>query len=295
MRLEPLPFRTRLGHGEVVTSWAPRHAMNNGTTVKDIDAILRRQSVVTSRSPRAPERAKAWRALGALHERAFTEPQVVNRHWVIDRALCERCMPAHEHGWGRLPWVGWVCLKHKRWIKGDQQVDLARFGEALVAGRHWRGTLAPRGVLVDSPLVRLAEEAATVGISKAVLDHRAERVSRPSPGLLVYPETVSLARLLARPSFLDAVLGDATGRWKRALVEREVKAILPDAPDAEAWRAVARVWDFALSLQDCVRDAQWLGVAPEDRWNVLRFGSGFAQVQCPPHVSGNEVVQVPPT
>ncbi len=77
MRLEPLPFRTRLGHGEIVTSWAPRHAMNNGTSVKDVDAILRRQGVVTSRSPRDPERAKAWRALGGLHPRAFTEPQVV--------------------------------------------------------------------------------------------------------------------------------------------------------------------------------------------------------------------------
>lgn len=87
MRLEPLPFRTRLGHGEIVTSWAPRHAMNNGTSVKDIDAILRRQGVVTSRSPRDPERAKAWRALGGLHERAFTEPQVVAGNWVINRLL----------------------------------------------------------------------------------------------------------------------------------------------------------------------------------------------------------------
>lgn len=277
MRLEPLPFRTRLGHGEVVDSWAPRHAMNNGTSVKDIDAILRRQRVVTSRSPRDPERAKAWRALGNLHERAFTEPRVVNGNWVIERSLCGRCMPHLEDGMGRLPWVGWVCLKHKRWIRGHEQTDLARFGEALVAERHWRGRLAPRGVVVDSPLLLLAEESATVGISKAAFEERAERVRHPSPGLLVYPETVSLARLLSRRSFLDAVLGDAPSPWKRALVEREVRSILPDALDAENWRALARVWDFVLSLQDVVRDARWLGQVPEDRWNVLRYWSGFAE------------------
>lgn len=277
MRLEPLPFRTRLGHGEVVDSWAPRHAMNNGTAVKDIDAILRRQRVVTSRSPRDPERAKAWRALGNLHERAFTEPRVVNGNWVIERSLCGRCMSHLEDGMGRLPWVGWVCLKHKRWIRGHEQTDLARFGEALVAERHWRGRLAPRGVVVDSPLLLLAEESATVGISKAAFEERAERVRHPSPGLLVYPETVSLARLLSRRSFLDAVLGDAPSPWKRALVEWEVRSILPDALDAENWRALARVWDFVLSLQDVVRDARWLGQVPEDRWNVLRYWSGFAE------------------
>lgn len=283
MRLEPLPFRTRLGHGEVVDSWAPRHAMNNGTTVKDIDAILRRQRVVTSRSPRDPERAKAWRALGNLHERAFTEPRVVNGNWVIERSLCGRCMPHLEDGMGRLPWVGWVCLKHKRWIRGHEQTDLARFGEALVAERHWRGRLAPRGVVVDSPLLLLAEESATVGISKAVLEERADRAPIPSPGLLVYPETVSLARLLSRRSFLDAILSDAPSPWKRALVEREVKSILPDVPDAENWRALARVWDFVLSLQDVVRDARWLGRAPEDRWNVLRY-SRLAQAQSVPRL-----------
>lgn len=278
MRLEPLPFRTRLGHGEVVTSWAPRHAMNNGTTVKDIDAILRRQGAVASRSPRDPGRAKAWRALGGLHERAFTEPQVVSGNWVIDRALCSRCMPHLEDGMGRVWDRGWVCLKHKRWV-GKPQADLANFGEALVAERHWRGTLTPRGVVVDSPLLLLAQEGATVGISKAVLEERASRIGRPSPGLLVYPETVKIARLLSRPSFLDAVLGEVPARWKRAMIEREVRSILPDAEDAENWRALARVWDFVHSLQDCVRDAQWLGQAPEDRWNVLRYWSGFAQFQ----------------
>lgn len=272
MRVYPLPIPTRLVGGEAVNSYSGRHARNNGLDRQDVEAALRQAGKFPkSRSKNHPDRIAVWRALGNLHPRAFTEPQVVAGNWVIDRPLCERCMPAHEHGWGRLPWVGWVCLKHKRWIKGGQQVGLARFGEALVAERHWRGSLARRGVLVDSPLVRLAEEAATVGISKAVLAERAERVDRHSPGLLVYPETVSLARLISRPSFLDSMLGDATSRWKWGMVEREVRSILPDAEDAEAWRALARVWDFVLDLQAMVRDAQWLGVAAEDRWNALQY------------------------
>lgn len=280
---DPLPVPTRLVGGEGVSTYASRHATRNFSNVKDIERAVREQGYPLSNARSAPERLALWRQLGNLRERAFTEPQVVNGNWVIDRALCSRCMPHLEDGMGRLPWVGWVCLKHKRWIKGDVQVDVSRFGESLVAERHWRSTLTRRGVVVDSPLLLLAEESATVGISKAAFEERAERVRHPSPGLLVYPETVSLARLLSRRSFLDAVLGDAPSPWKRALVEREVRSILPDALDAENWRALARVWDFVLSLQDVVRDARWLGQVPEDRWNVLRY-SRLAQAQSVPRL-----------
>lgn len=280
MRIEPLPIPTRLLGGEVVNSYAGRHARNNGLRADEIEQALREtDQFPRSKGKRHPERLAAWRALGGLHERAFTEPQAVHGNWVIERPLCSRCVPRPEEGTGRLPWVGWACLKHKRWIKGDQQTDLARFGEALVAERHWRGTLTPRRVVVDSPLLLLAEESATVGMAKAVMKERAERVKDPSPGLLVYPETVKIARLLSRRSFLDAVLGEAPSRWKRALVEREVRSILPDAEDAENWRALARIWDMVLDLQDCLRDARWLGHTPEDRWNVLRYWSGFAEFE----------------
>ena len=273
---DPLPVPTRLVGGEGVSTYASRHATRNFSNVKDIERAVREQGYPLSNARSAPERLALWRQLGNLRERAFTEPQVVSGNWVIDRALCSRCMPHLEDGMGRVWDRGWVCLKHKRWV-GKPQADLANFGEALVAERHWRGTLTPRGVVVDSPLLLLAQEGATVGISKAVLEERASRIGCPSPGLLVYPETVSLARLLSRRSFLDAVLGDAPSPWKRALVEREVRSILPDALDAENWRALARVWDFVLSLQDVVRDARWLGQVPEDRWNVLRYWSGFAE------------------
>lgn len=292
--IPPLPVRTRLVGGEGLPTYRARHAANNLTTAADVERYVEEQTGQRlSKSPRNPKVLQAWRELGALHERAFTEPQTVAGNWVIDRALCSRCMPYLEDGTGRLPWVGWVCLKHKRWIKRTEQTDLARFGEALVAERHWRGRLAPRGVVVDSPLVLLAEEAAIVGISKSVLEERAERVSHPSPGLLVYPETVKITRLLSRPSFLDAVLGEAPSPWKRALVEREVTAILPDAPDAENWRALARVWSLVGDLQDAARNAQWLGQEPNDRWNVLQYVSGFAQSHSPRGV--DETVHVAPS
>lgn len=254
--------------------------------ILDEEAVRR----TTSKARTAPERLALWRQLGDLHERAFTVPQTVAGNWVIDRPICSRCIPHLEDGIGRLPGIGWVCLKHKRWIGTDGQSDVGNFGEALVAERHWRGTLARRGVVVDSPRVRLAEEAATVGISKALFEERAERVGHHSPGLLVYPETVKIARLLSRPTLLDAVLGDASGRWKRTMVEREVRAILPDPDDAENWRALARVWDLVLGLQDAVRDARWLGQAPEDRWNVLRCWSRLPEFESVQVVQAHQLV-----
>ena len=87
-----------------------------------------------------------------------------------------------------------MCLKHKCWVRREQ-VDLAAFSEALAAERHWRRSLARRGIVIESPIVRLDEDAATVGLSKNVWKARADRVADHSPGLLVYSETVTLARV----------------------------------------------------------------------------------------------------
>lgn len=275
--IEPLPIPTRLIGGEAVDSYATSHAGRNRFRAEDLERTLRAQGQFPKSKARShPGRKAVWRALGGLHERAFTEPQTVGGNWVIDRPLCHRC--GNRNAQGRRPDIGMVCVKHRRWL-GGPQVDLSRFGEALVAERHWRRALVPRGIVVEAPVVLLAAESARVGLRKGVLEQRSELVSVPSPDLLVYPETVRLARLLSRPSFLDAVLGDAPPAWKRATVEREVRAVLPDAQDAENWRAVARVWDLVRGLHDVVRDARVLGVAPEDRWNLIRLWSGFAEFE----------------
>lgn len=279
MKIEPLPIPTRLAGGEVVDSYAGRHARNNGLPADEIERGLREAGKFPgSKSKRHPQRLAAWRALGGLHPRAFTEPQVVAGNWVIERALCSRCLPHLEDGTGRVWDRGWVCLKHKRWL-GKPQVDLANFGEAVVAERHWRSNLTRRGVVVESPILRLAEEAATVGLSKDVRKARAERVADHSPGLLVYPETVALARVLTRRSFLDVACDPvAPGTRRRALVEREVYRILPDVEDAEAWRAVARVWTMVTDLSDLIRDARLVGMIPDDaKYNVLRYSRWLAQ------------------
>lgn len=121
--------------------------------------------------------------------------------------------------------------------------------------------------------MRLAQECALAGIGKAVLEERSQRVSSPSPSLLVYPETVSLARVLTRASFLNLACDPAApGTTRRALVEREAHRILPDLPGAEAWRAVARVWAMVTDLSDLIRDSALVGVPPDDaRFNVLRY------------------------
>lgn len=277
--ISPLPVRTRLVGGEGVATYRKRHAANNLTSVADVERYVEEQTGQRlSASPRHPQVLQTWRELGSLHERAFTEPHVVAGNWVLDRNLCSRCGPPREPAHGRLPWMGWVCLKHRRWL-GDPQVDLAGFGDALAAERHWRHTLAPRGVVLGSPVLRLAEEAALVGISKTLLADRAERPSVPTPGLLVYPEVVALARVLTRPSFLDLACDpDAPGTQRRTLVEREVYRILPDVSDAEAWRAVARVWTMVTDLSDLIRDARLVGMAPDDgKYNVLRYSRRLAQ------------------
>lgn len=250
--------------------------------------MARRQGLLEGKARNSEARKAVWRALGDLNLRAFSQPQVVEGNWVVTRSLCLRCSK-DDLASGMLPEVGLVCLKHRRWIEGPEQ-DLAVFREALAAERKYRTHLAPQGAVVESPVMLLAEESALVGISRATLVERQSRLERDHPAsLLVYPETVRLARLLTRTSFLDAVLGEAAPRWKRAMVEREVRAILPDAVDAENWRALARVWAMVLDLQDAVRDATWLGRTPEDRWNVLRY-SGLAQAQSVTSIGVDQVM-----
>lgn len=273
----PLPVPTRVVEGEGVSTYAQRHSENNFTTVKDVEDAVREQGYPLGRAKHSPIRRALWRDLGALRDAAFEEPHSVAGNWVVDRALCERCTLPHPPARGRLSGAGMVCLKHRRWL-GQEQVDLSALPEVVRAERHWRRHLRPRVVVIECPVHLLAREAASVGASKSLLAERAARVEADSMELLLYPETVKITRLLTRTSFLDSVLSEAPSRWKRAMVEREVSAILPDSPDAESWRALARIWDMVLNLQDVLRDARWLGHEPSDRWNVLRY-SRLAQAQ----------------
>ncbi|GAA1785561.1 hypothetical protein GCM10009811_08370 [Nostocoides veronense] len=272
MPIQPLPHPTRLIGGEGIGSYAPRAAARNGAIVDDIETALREAGLLTRSKARShPLRLQAWRELGALHESAFTAPEIVAGNWVIDRPACIQCS-AGVRSTGKRPDLGWVCVSHKRWLDG-KQVALQAFPEALAAERHLRRVLVPRGVVVESPVMRLAEECAIVGISRATFEERASRVTYPSPPLLIYPETVRMARLLTRRSFLDLVCDPGVpGRQRRFLVEGEVTRILPGERDTEAWRAVNRVWAMVTDLSDLIRDAALVDRLPEDaQYNVLRL------------------------
>lgn len=105
-----LPLPTRLHGGEVVSSYAGRLARRNYSTVDEIETAMRAQGLLAGRGRRSESRRALWRALGDLHPRAFTEPQVVQGNWVVERPLCTACTK-EDSVQGLLPQMGYVCLK----------------------------------------------------------------------------------------------------------------------------------------------------------------------------------------
>lgn len=134
--IAPLPLRTRLIGGEGLPTYRTQLATNNLTTVAYVERYVEEQGRERlSKSPSHPQVFQTWRELGNLHPSAFTEPQTVVGNWVIDRELCLSCTGGHIAR-GRVPGVGWVCVRHRRWL-GNPQLDLRAFPEALAAERHW--------------------------------------------------------------------------------------------------------------------------------------------------------------
>ena len=197
MTIQRLPVPARVFGGEGLISYASRHATRNGTTVEKIERSLSEAGAIPKPSHRqTPERLQAWRRLGALHESAFATPAVIDGADVIDRMLCLRCTQG-SGGTGRLPRIGWVCPGHRRWL-GTPQHDIRALPELVAAERHYRRVLAPRGVLVRSPIMQWARECAITGIAQSDMTERNRRGATSNPNLLTYPETVRIARLVPR-------------------------------------------------------------------------------------------------
>ncbi len=199
----PLPVPTRIYGGEGVSSYARRASERNHSDVQSVEAALRERGLMVSKGRSAPDRLAAWRHLGNLHESAFTTPQSIAENWVSDRPLCLKCARGNDT-YGRSPRVGMVCLRHRRWL-GGQQIDLHRFTPALTAERHFRNRLAARGILYDSPVMMVALDAVLAGIGPSEVQRRrlASMIERTE--VLIYPEQVALARFLAGPSFVAVV------------------------------------------------------------------------------------------
>ncbi|GAB2578683.1 hypothetical protein [Microlunatus antarcticus] len=217
MKLAPLPVPTRCYAGEDLTSWATRHCSRNHTTVHAVERALFNRDLLHSHAHHDPERLTRWRQLGSLHPVAFTTPVQTGGVWVTSRDLCLRCTQGHP-ATGRLPQRGWCCLTHQWWtdypprhIAGHVDDDDRAPVQALVvaAERTFRRELAPRGVLVDSPLMLFALELA--------------HLIRPGSSQVADSSTTELSR-----HYLRAAQYAVQIRWAQALIDPAVRAGLTD-------------------------------------------------------------------
>lgn len=268
----PLPVPTRIYGGEGVSSYARRASERNHTDVQHVEAALRERGLMVSNGRSAPERLAAWRHLGHLHESAFTTPKFIAENRVSDRTLCLKCAQGNV-AHGKIPRVGMICLRHRRWL-GGEQIDLQQFTPGLTAERHFRNRLAARDFFYDSPVMMVARDAVLAGIGTSEVRRRrlASMIERTE--VLIYPEQVALARFLARPSFVAVMAEpDVQSSIRLAEVVRGVEALIPLGEDAEPWRAVTRVWQVACRLCWEIRDARLAGRdVRETPYRLLRRG-----------------------
>lgn len=241
MTIQPLPVPTRIFGGEGLISYASRHAARNGTTVEEIERALSETGAIPKPSHRrSPERLQAWRSLGSLHKSAFATPAVINGADVIDRTLCLRCAQGTS-GTGRLPRIGWVCARHRRWL-GTPQHDIRALPAVITAERHYRRFLAPRGVLVRSPIMEWARECAITGINPSDIAERYRRGAASNISLITYPETVRIARLVTDPGFNTRMLQPGLRpRERHAMSVKASTGVFPQAENDESWRAAHRI------------------------------------------------------
>jgi hypothetical protein len=276
MTLHPLPVPTRVYGGEGVTSYSHRHAARNHSRSSEIEIGVREGGFRLGRSRKgdaSPERLDIWRQLGDLHPSAFTTPARINGDVVSDRRLCLQCTRGNP-AIGRLPRVGLVCLRHKRWFGSSPQVDLDAYIPALTAERHFRNHLAVRGVLFDSFTMELGRACANpVFIGVQEVDRRRQQTGIETVAALVYPEQVRFARMLTSRTFLEYVTDPAReAHDRRVRITHETAKILPVWDDSESWRVTERIWDVARRLTELRRESLLWGAPVRDAYyNLLRF------------------------
>jgi hypothetical protein len=272
MMLHSLPVPTRVYGGEGVVSYSYRHAARNHSQAADIEVGVRERGIRLRKGHSAPERLDVWRQLGNLHPSAFTTPSRIAGDPVKDRRLCLRCT-CGDPAVGRLPHVGLVCLRHKRWLDSPQ-IDLHTYVAALSAERHFRNHLAVHGVLFDSFAMELGRACAhPVFIGSDEIERRMQQTGIDTVAALVYPEQVKFARMLTSRMFIEYVSDPAReARDRNARITREVANILPVWDDSESWRVVERIWNVARRLTELGRES-WLRGAPvrDAHYNLLRF------------------------
>lgn len=207
-------------------SYARRLAEANGATPALIERTVRSNGYPLPAGRESEERRQLWRHLGALSPEAFTEPVTFEGDEVVARPLCLRCCTG-QVARGRLPYTGWVCARHRRWI-GPVQYDVRGLPALIAAEQRFRRVLAPRAVVVDSPVYRLAGQAASQALDRTCLNQRAQQLGFDAPPqeLLVYPETVRLACLITDPRFLDVAFTRSPEQRRLEFVTAQVERVL---------------------------------------------------------------------
>lgn len=273
MTIQSLPVPTRIFGGEGLISYATRHATRNGTSVEEIERALTHSGNLRKTSSRqTPEREQAWRELGALHHSAFSTPAEFHGATVVYRPICLRCTSGIG-GTGRLPRIGWVCIRHRRWI-GTPQHNVHALPELAAAERNYRRLLVPRGALVVSPMMEIARECAIVSTGQSVLAQRARRAGSSDLALLTYPETVGVARLITSPAFNAQMLQPGLGPYGRQEQALRVTAHLFSEDEGnESWRAANRI---SAMFNSIAREIQKLPAeTPGDARAVKAIGLGW--------------------
>ncbi|MET3143957.1 UNVERIFIED_ORG: hypothetical protein ABIB13_003694 [Arthrobacter sp. UYEF2] len=256
MILRPLPVPTRLTHGEGIENYATRHAQRNGTSVEQIENALRETGIMPkSRARRHPGRLQAWKQLGGLHDRAFDSELSIGGHPIIERVLCLRCANGNQRV-GRIPAIGWVCVAHRRWI-GRVQLDIRQLPELVAAERLFRSALVSHGIHVSTPAMLAASECASAGIALSTLEERRMRAGGNQYEMLVYPETVKIARLITRPAFKDWIRNPAhPAEQRRDRVASEIARTIFRSSESQRRRAAQRIESTLRRLSR--RGIEWL-------------------------------------
>ncbi len=266
--IRPLPTLTRCYHGEDVATYSTRHAARNSLTVVEVEKWLREQGHLRTANPRDPARLAAWRALGALHKSAFTTASLVSGNRVTDRLLCRGCTSGYTAR-GRLPGIGLVCLKHRRWL-GSRDQPQVNDRDILAAEVGFRTILARAGELFDSPVLDLAGDISALGDS--IADQPSPQPWLP-PDAQRYPTQIRLARVLTT-TFVDSVIASRHDSAARtAACRAALDAAFPVGGRSTRWRAEYRLNQVAAQLNRDTVAARLSGDPPTDEWNILRHAT----------------------
>lgn len=267
--LQPLPIRVRPFDGESAVSYAHRLSAANFSTLDDIEDALSESEQLGTRRRDHPDWVQLWRVLGATNSRVFTTPKVVGGEWVSERMLCRKCTRG-KSARGRRPAIGYVCLRHRRWL-GNPQADLSGHRDLVRAERKFRSKLASRGVLYDSLVMT---EALRCAISSCDPDQTHDMAQDGlSVEAALYPAQVAYAQFMCSPVFLRPAVRPSPEAFdeRKRQIHEVAHTVTRGALAPEPERAVARLQRVAFTLDRCVRTgSEFPNNVTDDPWNLLR-------------------------